>query len=144
MNDAARNGCPRVEDVSAVADGSAGAEVERHVRGCPACAALLREFAALSAAMRPLRQVECDVDLATLVAPRLPRRKPPRARWLDVLQLAPRGLAGAAALAAGAYLGVMLTSGAAVAMRPAAMTVFDATPPGALCAGHPACAPRGK
>jgi anti-sigma factor RsiW len=152
MNDTMNTGCPRVEDVSALMDGalsgSAVEEMRAHVARCPLCGALLRDFDAMSARMQRLRDTRCDVDIASLVAPQLPprtqetrkRRRSPG----DVWNFAPRGLAGVGALAAGAYLGLILASGATVAVRPAAMTVFDATPPGALCVGMPACTPRGR
>jgi anti-sigma factor RsiW len=152
MNDTMNTGCPRVEDVSALMDGalsgSAVEEMRAHVARCPLCGALLRDFDAMSARMQRLRDTRCDVDIAALVAAQLPPRMPSarqrNRRWGDALQIAPRGLAAAGALAAGAYLGLILASGASVAVRPAAMTVFDATPPGALCVGMPACMPRGR
>jgi anti-sigma factor RsiW len=152
MNDRTNAGCPRVEDVSALMDGalsgSAADEMRSHVGRCPLCGALLRDFQAMSARMQRLRDTRCDVDIASLVAPQLPPRaqgtRKRRRSPSDVWSFAPRGLAAAGALAAGAYLGLMLASGGSVAVRPAAMTIFSATPPGALCAGMPACTPRGR
>jgi anti-sigma factor RsiW len=152
MNDTSNAGCPRVEDVSALMDGalsgSAADEVRSHVGRCPLCGALLRDFQVMSGRMQRLRDTRCDVDIASLVAPQLPPRAPEtrkrRPLPSDVWSFAPRGLAAAGALAAGAYLGLMLASGGSVAVRPAAMTIFSATPPGALCAGMPACTPRGR
>lgn len=152
MKDQAGAGCPRVEDISALLDGAltgrAGEEMRAHAVHCARCGAMLRDFAAMSTRLQALRDVRCDVDLAALVGPRLPprvpatRRKPVR-HWIDVRQLVPRGLAAAGVLVAGAYLGMMLAGGGA-ALRPAAMTVFDAAPPGALCAGLPLCQPPGR
>jgi len=152
MIDTTNAECPRVEDVSALMDGalsdSALNEVRAHVARCPLCGALLREFEAMGAGIQAMRDTRCDVDLASLVAPQLPpRTRAARKRTRspsDVWSFAPRGLAAAGALAVGAYLGLMLASGGSVAVRPAAMTVFSATPPGALCAGMPACTPRGR
>jgi anti-sigma factor RsiW len=152
MIDTTNAECPRVEDVSALMDGalsgSAADEVSAHVGRCPLCGALLRDFDAMSARMQRLRDTRCDVDIASLVAPQLPpRAQGTRKRQRspsDIWSFAPRGLAAAGALAAGAYLGLILASGATVAVRPAAITVFDATPPGALCVGLPACTPRGR
>jgi hypothetical protein len=152
MNEMANAGCPRVEDVSALMDGalagSQGDEIARHVAHCALCGALLSDFEAMSGRMQVLRDTRCDVDLAALVAPQLPprtqaaRQRAPRRR--DAWSLAPRGLAAAAALAAGAYLGSLMLVGGGMAVRPVAMTVFDAAPPGALCAGVPPCPPRGR
>jgi len=152
MNDETTPACPRVDDLSALMDGvltgSARDEIQAHAARCPLCGATLRDFGAMSTRLQALRDTRCDVDLAALVGPRLPPRVPavrkrPMRHWSDVWQLAPRGLAAAGVLAAGAYLGMMLAGGGA-AVRPVAMTVFDAVPPGALCAGLPLCQPRGR
>jgi anti-sigma factor RsiW len=152
MKDTTNGGCPRVEDVSALMDGAlsgtAAEDVTAHIARCPLCGAMLRDFDAMRGRMQRLRDTRCDVDIASLVAPRLPpRTRVARKRTRspgDVWSFAPRGLAAAGALAAGAYLGLMLAGGGSVAVRPAAMTVFSATPPGALCAGMPVCTPRGR
>lgn len=152
MNERKNTGCPRVEDVSALMDGmlagSARREMTGHVASCPLCGAALRDFEAMRDRMHALPEARCDVDIASLIAPRLPgsRAAAPRARtWRPprVWRGAQRGLGAAAALAAGVYLGLMLAGGA-LAPRPAAMAAFDAAPPGSLCAGLPACSPRGK
>ena len=120
-----------------------------HAGQCPLCAAWLRDFSAMSTQLQTLRDTRCDVDLAALVGPRLPartpaRRKRPTRDWGDLWQLVPSGLAAAGAVGAGAYLGLLLVAGGGTALRPAAMTVFDAVPPGSLCAGMPLCSPRGR
>ena len=152
MNDEKTSACPRVDDLSALMDGvltgSGRDEIKAHAARCPLCGKTLRDFGAMGTRLQALRDTRCDVDLATLVGPRLPPRVPAARKksvryWGDVRQLAPRGLAAAGVLAAGAYLGMMLAGGGA-AVRPAAMTVFDAVPPGALCAGLPSCQPRGR
>lgn len=153
MNDEIAAGCPRIEDISALMDGEltgrAAEALRAHAAHCPLCAATLRDFAAVSTRLQTLRDTRCDVDLAALVGPRLPprmpagRRKPARP-WGGLWQLVPGGLGAAGALAAGAYLGLLLVTGGGAALRPAGMTVFDAVPPGALCAGLPLCSPRGR
>lgn len=153
MNDETTADCPRIEDISALMDGvltgRAGEAMRAHATRCPLCGAALRDFTAMSAQLQVLREDRLDVDLAAIIGPRLPPRLPARKKrplrvWDDLWQLAPRGLAGAAALGAGAYLGLMLVAGGGTALRPAAMTVFDAVPPGAVCAGLPLCSPRGR
>jgi hypothetical protein len=47
-----------------------------------------------------------------------------------------RDFTAAGVLTAGVYLSLLLAGGTA-AVRPAAMTLFDAARPGALCAGQP-------
>jgi anti-sigma factor RsiW len=153
MNDEITADCPRIEDISALMDGvltgRAGDELKAHAARCPLCGAALREFTAMSAQLQVLREDRLDVDLAAIIGPRLPPRVPARKKrplrlWGDLWQFAPGGLAGAVALGAGAYLGLMLVAGGGTALRPAAMTVFDAVPPGAVCAGLPLCSPRGR
>jgi anti-sigma factor RsiW len=152
MNDHAGTGCPRVEDISALIDGaltgSAGEEMRMHAAHCPLCGPMLRDFTAMSARLRTLRDVRCDVDMAALVLPHLPKPAAPRRktvpRWGGLWQFGPRALAGAGALGVGAYLGLLLVAGSGAALRPAAMSVFDGVPPGTLCAGLPFCSPRGR
>ena len=103
----------------------------------------------MSTRLQTLRDIRCDVDLAALVGPRLPARAPARRKrpvrdWGELWQLVPSGVGAAAALIAGAYLGVLLVAGGGTALRPAAMTVFDAVPPGSLCSGLSLCSPRGR
>jgi anti-sigma factor RsiW len=153
MKDETTAQCPRIEDISALIDGElAGAareELKAHVAHCPLCAPVLRDFIAMGTQLNALRDTRCDVDLAAIVGPRLPPRAPARGKrpvghWADLWQLAPRGLGAAGALAAGAYLGLLLAAGSGTALRPAAMAVFDAVPPGSVCAGLPSCSPRGR
>lgn len=152
MTDQTMAGCPRVEDISALMDGMltghAGEEMKAHVAHCPLCAAALRDFTVMSTRLQALRDIRSNVDIAALVGPRIwtpaaPSRKRVR-RWGGIWQFGPRALAGAGAIGVGAYLGLMLVAGGGTALRPQAMTVFDAVPPGALCAGLPLCSPRGR
>ncbi|NKE68494.1 zf-HC2 domain-containing protein [Ramlibacter sp. RBP-2] len=149
-------GCPRIEDISAFIDGAlaqpAAGDLARHAQACALCGAALQELRQLHEHLQPLRARRADVDIAALVMPQLrpaaplPRRR--RARRLPALaslwQLGPRALGGAAALGAGVYLGLALLAGSGAALRPAGMTVFDAEPAGALCAGLPSCSARGR
>jgi anti-sigma factor RsiW len=152
MNDATGCRCPRTEEISALMDGMlpgpAGDEVRTHAAQCPLCGRTLAEFTMLSTRLQALREVRCDVDLAAIVGARLPRpavpRRKPRRSWSALWDFAPGGLAGAAALGAGAYLGLLLVTGSGAALRPAAMAVFDGAPPGALCKGLTVCSPRGR
>jgi hypothetical protein len=104
------------------------------------CGATLREFGALKSTFAALEDAPACPDIASLIEPRLAQRqpRPARSRRLRVSpwRLAPAGLAAAGVLASGAYLGMLLAGGVAVgAARPAVIAVFDAVPPGALCAG---------
>ena len=139
--------CPRIEALSALLDSEiAGPEregIEAHAATCPACKAAFQDFKELRGALRSLGETSPGVDVASMIAGRLdarrratPVRHRPRWSW----HLAPASLAAAGVLAAGAYLGMLLGGGAAIeAARPAAMAVFDAVPPGALCGGLPMC-----
>ena len=143
--------CPRIEALSLLIDGeiagSARQEIEAHAAACAVCGATLRDFRELRSGLSMLGGTSAGVDVAALIGERLPPRTPERPagrrsgwRW----QLAPAGLAAAGVLAAGAYLGMLLVGGAAVAIaRPPAAAVFDAVPPGGLCMA-PICYGRGK
>jgi hypothetical protein len=128
--------------------GRAGDEIRAHAAHCPLCGKTLTEFTMLGTRLQVLREVRCDVDLAAIVGARLPPpsmpRLKPRHRWGALWDFAAGSLAGAAALGAGAYLGLLLVTGSGAALRPAAMAVFDGAPPGALCKGLNVCSPRGR
>ena len=150
-----RSDCPHVEAISLLADGEIHADerrdIEAHVAACPLCGAALRDFQRLRTQLHALGNASAGVDVAALIADRLPprvgpqaraRAEPRRPRWR--WQFAPAGFAAAGVLAAGAYLGVLLTGApAAAVVRPAAVAVFDAVPPGGLCLGA-SCYDRGK
>lgn len=152
MNDRVDARCPRIEEVSAFLDGMlpgpAREEIRTHAANCPLCGEALRDFTMLGNRLQVLREARCDVDLAAIVGARLPRpaasRRKPRRGWSALWDFAPSGLAGAAALGAGAYLGLLLVTGSGAALRPPAMAVFDGAPPGALCTGLAVCSPRGR
>jgi hypothetical protein len=140
--------CPRIEALSALLDGELAAphdaDIAAHAAVCPVCGAALRTFGELRASLRTPRNERVGVDIASLIEGRLAPRAHPRPvrgrRRLGWLELAPAGLGAAGALATGAYLGLLLAGGpVASAARPAAMAVFDAAPPGGLCAGAPSC-----
>ena len=152
-------GCPQFDDISALIDGelthAAARELKLHAASCALCGATLRQFGQLHTQLPTLRERKPDVDIASLVLPRLPRmpaaRPEPRLRpnsrrspHRSVWSLGPRALGGAAALGAGVYLGLVLLAGSGTAMRPAGMTAFDAEPAGVLCAGLPSCPARGR
>lgn len=120
-------------------------EMASHLAACPACAARLDELRALSADLKALPDDSLGFDLAALIAGRLdaPQRRPARSaaaarggwfgRW-------PAGVGAAASIALGIALGSALDAGSgASAPRVAALSVFDAMPPGNLCIGLPSC-----
>lgn len=151
-----RCGCPRTEDISALIDDAlapqAAADLAVHAQACPLCSATLQDLRQLHGQLQPLRARQADVDIAALVlarlrpAPAAPRRPASRRvpAWASLWHMGPQALGGAAALGAGIYLGLALLAGGGAALRPAGMTVFDAEPAGALCAGLPSCSARGR
>jgi anti-sigma factor RsiW len=152
MNDRTTAGCPRTEAISALIDGelgeSAAQDLRLHATHCVPCRSALLAYNGLRADLQALREIRCDVDIAALVLPQLPRpaapwREPARPRG-SLWHIGPRALGGAAALGVGAYLGLMLVAGGGVALRPASMSVFSGEPPGAYCAGLPSCSARGR
>jgi anti-sigma factor RsiW len=146
--------CPRTEQLSALIDGevtgAARSEITAHAGTCPLCGAMLRDLGELRGALRPLAAARAGVDLAPLIEQRLAARerrgRAARGRsWWRGWQVLPSGLAAAGVLATGVYLGALLTGAAgATVMRPAAMAMFDAVPPGGLCVGMSSCYPLGR
>ena len=146
--------CPRTEQLSALIDGeltgAARTEITAHAGTCPLCGAMLRDLGELRGALRPLATARARIDLAPLIEERLaPRERPCRAArgrsWWHGWQILPSGLAAAGVLAMGVYLGALLTGGAGtIVMRPPAMAMFDAVPPGGLCVGMSSCYPLGR
>lgn len=147
-------GCPRTEQLSALVDEALETrsrdEIASHAATCPLCGAMLRDLAEQRATLRLLAEEQPGVDLVRLVDRRLgPRRsaRPPLAqgKWWQRWQLVPSGLAGAGALAAGLYFGVVLTGGAGIAAtQVAGMEAFDPVPPGGICVGFQSCYARGR
>lgn len=137
--------CPRMNGLSAHIDRvlSLGerSELEAHLAACPICGATLAELHALRTTLRALPEEKLSFDMGALILGRLP--PPTRTeRFIKPLRrLAPLPLGAAAALAAGIYLGSLLLGAAGVSAPPrlAGMSLFDAVPPGALCASAPAC-----
>jgi anti-sigma factor RsiW len=142
MKNAVTTDCPRTEQISALMDGelarASRAEIEAHAASCPVCGRMFSDLTELRAAFQPLAGERLELDLAPLVdrrlgslqAPRRPARDRGRApvwQWLG------SGVAAAAVLSAGVYLGSLLAAGgAASATQNAAMAVFDPVPPGGL------------
>jgi anti-sigma factor RsiW len=144
--------CPRINGLSAYVDRALASgeqsELESHLSGCPICGAALAELDALRATFRALPEEKLAFDMGALILGRLPpqsrtARSKPRS---PLRQLAPLSLGAAAALAAGIYLGSLLVGAAGVVAPPrvAGMALFDAVPPGALCAGDSACYRRAR
>ncbi|HET9043081.1 MAG TPA: zf-HC2 domain-containing protein [Burkholderiales bacterium] len=140
--------CPRIEALSALVDdalaGPERAAIEAHAAICPVCGASLARLNELLAGFAALPAPRVGFDLAPAVAARIraatrPARpaRPARQAWWQGLPVA---LGTAAALGAGAFLGVFLVAGGGVAaVRPAVeMSAFGTVPPGGLCLG-PAC-----
>lgn len=139
--------CPRMNGLSAyVDDALAPAErtaLDAHLGACPVCGTALAGLAQVRQAFRALPEERLSFDMGAVILGRLPAagRAAPSRRRRSFWQFAPVSFGAAAALAIGLYMGGMLVGGAGVAQPPrlAAMAVFEALPPGALCAGHPSC-----
>jgi len=151
MNSPSQPDCPRTVELSALVDEAlAGREREAiagHAAACPLCGDMLRDLNEQRTLFRRLPERRLEVDIAARIDSRLapraqPRRPAAERKGWRTWQLLPSGLAGAAVLAGGLYLGVLLTGGAAV--RPAAMAAFDPVPPGGLCVGLKSCYAPGR
>jgi len=123
-----------VDDALAPAEHAA---LDAHLAACPVCGATLAELAQVRQAFRALPDAKLSFDMGAVILGRLPEAPRPASPRRAFWQLAPVSLGAAAALATGLYLGALLGGAAGVAQpqRLAAMAVFDALPPGALCAG---------
>jgi len=150
-------GCPAAEDLSALMDGELGSprasEIRLHALTCASCGTQLRLFGQLRSDLHQLRQRTVDADLAAIVLARLgglpesrapAQKRRPRLAWPTLWGAAPKALGSALAFGVGIYLGVALLAGSGAAVRPAGMSVFDAERASTLCAGLPACGPRGR
>ena len=160
MNPSTQPDCPRTVELSALVDEAlAGPEREAiagHAAACVLCGTMLHDLSEQRALFRSLPDERLEVDIAARIDARLaprdqprdqlqaqPRRPAAERKGWRTWQLFPSGLAGAAVLAGGLYLGALLTGGA-VAMRPAAMAAFDPVPPGGLCVGLKSCYAPGR
>lgn len=143
--------CPRIEDLSALADDALTAReqaaLRQHLHSCPVCRRQLQAFEALRRELLALPSPTLGFDLAAQLLDRLPRRAArPRRRAWGLPGWMPAGLAGAAALACGLWLGgLLLGAGATISVSgPAMVRVFDPVPPGGLCAAADICrVPKG-
>lgn len=147
--------CPRIEALSALADGELPAdertELEGHVAGCPLCAPALADLRRLRTLFAALPEPAGAFDVAPEVDRRIgaaaggaARRgpRPPRPRWWQVALAAP---GAAIPLAVGVWLGsvafpaaVPATVAAPTALA-AGLSVFATSPPGAICAIPGSC-----
>ncbi|WP_298014616.1 hypothetical protein [uncultured Castellaniella sp.] len=144
--------CPRTLLLSACLDpecaGPRRSLILAHVRSCPICAAELDALRCLSDDLRALPDPEGAPEAfrAWRMRPDAGRRDPSRRRswrqgafwWMRL----PAGLAVAASLAAGVGLAnwSLPAAGSARSVAAAArLDVFDAVPPGGLCAAGGLC-----
>lgn len=140
-------GCPRIEDLSAYADGEATpaqrARLDAHLAACPTCRHWLDALHGVQAQMRTWSDDSLGFDLSQVVRGRIeaqprpaaPVRSRPGWRWL-----VPAGMGAAASLALGLALGLALTVPAAsVSPLARSLEVFAPVAPGGLCAGSLSC-----
>lgn len=135
--------CPRNEEVSAYMDDAMEAReregFSNHLHTCAACRGRLDALLALRAQLRELPSPALGFDLAAQFEDRLRmapvRARPARGRGFGWI---PAGLTVALSLAVGGWVGGLLVAGASSA-PPAAVRVFDPTPPGGLCAAPELC-----
>lgn len=136
--------CPKFVDVSAYVDNMLPAaerqQLAAHMQDCPHCRQRAAELIALHQGMQALPSPALGFDLATRFAERARadrvRHRPVRSFWLN---WGPPGLAVAASLASGVWLGGLVSGGAVTASPAAMVRVFDPVPPGGLCAAAELC-----
>lgn len=118
-------------------------QLTAHLQGCPICRNALDALIALRQSLRELPSPTLGFDLAAQLQDRLRTEPAPRrfalTRWLT---WQPAGLAVAASLVSGLWLGTLLDSTTqpnAVPMDIAMVRVFDPIPPGGLCTASALC-----
>ncbi|HEX9172073.1 MAG TPA: zf-HC2 domain-containing protein [Telluria sp.] len=115
-----------------------------HLHNCALCQ---RELQALTSLQRDLRDLPSPVlgfDLSARLEENIRRanvpRRPARSLWNLWPSWGPTGVATAASLACGIWLGALVTGATVAGAPPAAMArVFDPVPPGGLCAAPELC-----
>jgi len=141
--------CPRIEAMSAYADGElAGGRrtaIDEHLASCASCRSWLAELRAAQQELRSLADESLGFDLSQVVRGRIealprpvaPGRPDARRGWR---WLVPAGLGAAASVSLGLVLGMALTVPATLP-RPVggALEVFAPVAPGGLCAGAASC-----
>lgn len=139
--------CPQHNELSAYLDSAMATRehvrFDAHLQDCPLCRHQLKLLVALQQNLRDLPSPVLGFDLAARLQDSIRgggvRRRPRRSFWSA---WGPSGLAAAAALACGLWLGALLTGGAMISAPPAAtVRVFDPVPPGGLCAAVELCRP---
>jgi anti-sigma factor RsiW len=137
--------CPQHNKLSSYLD-LAMADQERvrfaaHLQNCALCQRQLEALTALQRNLRDLPSPVLGFDLSARLQDSMRRgsmrRWPARSFWPA---WGSTGLATAASLACGVWLGALLTGATAAGAPPAAMVrVFDPVPPGGLCAATELC-----
>lgn len=141
--------CPRNLEVSAYLDDAMEpAERSRfhaHLHACPLCHGRLDEIRALQQQLRDLPSPVLGFDMAARLQDQM---RSGATRHRNARQFWPGwsmgglmgGLAVAASIASGVWLGGMLIGGTVLTAQPAAIVrVFDPVPPGGLCAAAELC-----
>lgn len=136
--------CPPFDQVSAYADEmlapAARREFEMHMRHCTLCQGRLAQITGLRRDLQALPSPALGVDLAARLGDRWrPPAPPPTAARGAWWRWAPAGLAVAAAMASGLWLGGLLLGGGVSVAPAASARVFDPVPPGGLCAAAELC-----
>ncbi|MBV6272685.1 zf-HC2 domain-containing protein [Alcaligenaceae bacterium CGII-47] len=118
-------------------------QLSTHLQTCPICRNALAALIALRQDLRELPSPTLGFDLAAQLQDRLVTKPAPRRpmlpRWLS---WHPAGLAVAASLISGLWLGTLLDSTTqrdAVSVDIAMVRVFDPIPPGGLCTASALC-----
>lgn len=144
--------CPRNQEVSAYLDDVLAPEDRRqfreHLHACPICQRRLDDMTVLQKQLRDLPSPVLGFDMAARLQDRIRAgaSRPPQSfwsRWRSGGLMG--GVAVAASIMSGVWLGGMLGGGSALLVPSAAMVrVFDPVPPGGLCAAAELCrVPKG-
>lgn len=141
--------CPRNLEVSAYLDDAMEPDersrFNAHLHTCPLCHGRLDEMTTLQKQLRDLPSPVLRFDMAARLQDQI---RADEARRRTARSFRPGwnigglmgGLAVAASIASGVWLGGMLIGGTVLTAQPAAIVrVFDPVPPGGLCAAAELC-----
>lgn len=118
-------------------------QLTTHLQACPICRNALDRLLALRQSLREMPSPTLGFDLAARLQDRLQPASAPKKRGLGGwMAWHPAGLAVAASLVSGLWLGTLLDGTArpdASPMDIAMVRVFDPIPPGGLCSTRALC-----
>lgn len=136
--------CPRHIEASAYIDNMLSAAERRqfdlHLQGCAVCRQRVEDLAALHQGLCALPSLTPGIDIAAMVENRIHAlRVPLRQKRPFWIRWGAPGLAIAASVVSGVWIGGLLGASAITAGPALMIRVFDPIPPGGLCVATELC-----